>query len=69
MTAKEDKIKKYEREINCLNDELEDIVENLKFMLEHNNIKDINLLNIHYEIFDILIKIDQLKTFLFNLKY
>lgn len=69
MTAKDDNIKKYETEINNLNNELEDIVENLKFMLQHNNIRDINLLNIHYQIYDIIIKIDQLETFLFNLKY
>ena len=65
----DDKLIKYENKLNEIDDEIDDIVENLKFMLINNNIKDINLLNIHYEIYDLLIKKDQLNTMIFNMKY
>ena len=65
----DDKLKRYENKLNEIDNEIDDIVENLIFMLQHNDIKDINLLNIHYELYDLLIKKDQLKTMIFNMKY
>ena len=65
----DDKLKRYENKLNEIDDEIDDIVENLKYMLDFNDIKDINLLNIHYELYDLLIKKDQLKNMIFNMKY
>ena len=65
----DDKLKRYEDKLNEIDDEIDDIVENLKYMLDFNDIKDINLLNIHYELYDLLIKKDQLKNMIFNMKY
>ena len=69
MNNKDNEIKKYENKINEINDEIDDVIENFKFMLIHNDIKDINTLNFHYEIQDLLHKKDQLTNILFNLKY
>ena len=63
------KIDEIENELNNLNDELDDVVENMIFMLEHNEIKDINILNFHFEIQHLLNKIDYLNKLKFNMKY
>lgn len=49
-------------------DDLEDLRESLIHLLSCNDIRDINLINYHYEINDKINKINQIENELFNLK-
>ena len=49
-------------------DEIEDLKESLIHLLTCNDIRDINLINYHYEINNKLNKIEQIDNELFNLK-
>ena len=57
------------QEIESLYEELEDIKENMIYLLTHQDIKDINLLNFHFEVQRLINRIDYLDKLLFDLKY
>ena len=69
MNDEKNEIEKYEIELKKLNKELNEKINNLVYLLCNVNIKDINLINYHYTIKDILNKIDYIENILFNLKY
>ena len=56
-------IKQYELINNLILDE----IENLKYLLDNTLISNINLMNIHYSISDLIIKRDNIKTEVYNI--
>ena len=62
MTDKESLLKKLE----LINDEIESEKDDLIFLLEHTRIETINLKQFHFNIFELLLKRDNIQTELFN---
>ena len=62
-------LREIETEITKLTNELEDIKENMIYLLTHQDIRDINLLNFHFEVQKILNQIDYLEKIKFNMKF
>ena len=56
------------KELESIEGELEDIKENLKYMLDFSELEDINILNIHYQINKLIGQKEAIKDQLFNLK-
>lgn len=54
--------KKYE----ILSDEIENEIENLKYLLDNIQIENINLINIHFKIKDLLSKKEMIKNELYD---
>ena len=62
-------LREIETEITKLTNELEDIKENMIYLLTHQDIKDINLLNFHFEVQRLINRIDYLEKIKFNMKF
>lgn len=62
-------LEKINNELESLNNKLEDLIINFKYLLDHQNIRDINTLNFHFEVKNILNQIDYLEKIKFNLEF
>ena len=62
-------INKYESELKSVTDEIEDEIENLKYLLDFIPIENINFLSIHFKFNELLNKKDYLEKIIFNMKY
>lgn len=65
----DDELKKYEKKLNKLIDELNNEKNNLMYLLMNIDIKDINILSYHYKFINLNNEIDYIKQQIFNLKY
>lgn len=56
----------YIEQLKEIKDELDDEVENLIYLLEHQEIEDINLININYRVQDLIIKKENLRRAIYE---
>ena len=58
-----------DNKIEELNDELEDLKDNMIYLLTHQDIRDLNLLNFHFEVQRLINQIDYLTKLKFNKEF
>lgn len=63
-----DKLNKLNNQLEFINNEIEDIIEDLKHNLEFIEIDKINLLNYHYQLNNLLTKKQLIENEIFNIK-
>lgn len=61
-------IEYYENKLNEIDDEIDDVIENFKYLLIHVEIENINILSFYNSITNLLINKEYIKNKLFNLK-
>ena len=64
-----EEIDKVNLELETQRNKLDDCIENFKYLLDHQNIRDINILSFYKEISNILTNIDYLENRKFNLEF
>ena len=62
-------LERYKKELELKRQNLEDVTENFKYLLEHQDIRDINILSFHYEIRNLLNNIEYLESIIFNMEF